>query len=340
MLCGECGGCPAYLDGFCSGCPGCGRLFLKCEPGRQCGTCGYICPDRPGVWDAVYGKYGGLALPEGEVVSPELPPYLPVVTAPLHERPGPNDLPWAAVHGGKFRARAWEKGIRETAGLPEETEVVLDLYVPDEAIKSFLKRKDRWPAALKANRAAAFAPNVSVYEDSPRLEHLLAMKASALAALDLSKAGVPVAVDVSWYEKADLDRWAAFIRKSGAGCAAFSFQTVGRQNKGGSAWKGYLAGFRYFCSLVPPSVRVAVVGAVSPRRLPAVAAAAGGRPLTLADTVSFVSARRGLLVFSSRAKDAPIEGRDMPLDQLFFENTRRVAGFWEGLLDGKEVSEY
>lgn len=124
--------------------------------------------------------------------------------------------------------------------------------------------------------------------------------------------------------------------KSGAGCVAFSFQTVGRQNKGGSAWRGYLAGFRYFCSLVPSSVRLAVVGAVSPQRLPAIAAAAGERPLTLVDTASFVSARRGLLVFSSRAKDAPIEGRDMPLDRLFFENVRRVAGFWKTLLNSKK----
>ena len=331
MLCGECGGCPAYLDGFCSGCPGCGRLLLKCTPGRQCGACGYICPDRPGVWDAVYGKYKGLALPAGEVASPDLPPYVPVVTAPLHERAGPDELLYAAIHGGKFRAGAWERGIRGAAGLPGEAGVILDLYVPDEAVRSFLRNRGRWLGALRANRAASFAPNISVYEDSPRLEHLLAMKASALFALELSAAGVPVVLDVSWYEKADLDRWAAFIRESGAGCAAFSFQTVGKRHKGSSAWKGYLAGFRYFCSLLPPGVRVAVVGAASRERLRAIAAAAGGRPLTLVDTESFVSARRGKLLYAPRRKGAPRPGSEFTRDGLFRENARRVREFWSGL---------
>ncbi|MGB9848871.1 MAG: hypothetical protein ACPLSY_03455 [Moorellaceae bacterium] len=237
-----------------------------------------------------------------------------------------------AVHGGKFRAGSWEKGIREVAGLPRETGVILDLYVPDEAIRSFLRNRGRWLGALRVNGAASFAPNISVYEDSPRLEHLLAMKASALAAVELSAAGVPVVPDVSWYEKADLDRWAAFIKESGAGCAAFSFQTVGKRHKGSSAWKGYLAGFRYLCSLLPPGVRVAVVGAVSKERLKAIAGAVSGRPLTLVDTESFVSARRGKLLYEPRRKGTPRAGSEFTRDGLFRENVRRVREFWWDLV--------
>jgi len=50
----------------------------------------------------------------------------------------------------------------------------------------------------------------------------------------------------------------------------------------------------------------------------------------LVDTESFVSARRGKLVYAPRNKGAPRAGAELTREELFHENVRRVREFWCG----------
>lgn len=329
LHCGDCQSCPARRQGFCSGCPGCGRLVRDCQPGRQCDKCRYVCPDwhGDGIWAHIHTNLGGLGFPDGAAIrSPELPAHIPMVSAPLHEPVPDGLLEWVAIHAGKAGKRTWEKGgVREHFGFPADTNIILDLYVRDSTLRGFWLKRQEWPGILAAERAAAFAPNFSVYEDAPRIEHLICMKMSAVTAAEMAAAGILVVPDVSWYEIGDLERWAAFITASGAKAAGFSFQVVGLPIKGDDVWKEYLAGFRYFCGLLSPGVRVAVIGANSIEKLREIAGAAGERHISLVDTTSFVSARKGGCFVSTgegkkRAKES---ARSMSLDQVFFENVRR-----------------
>lgn len=329
LHCGDCQKCPAHRQGICSGCPGCGRLQIECRPGRQCDRCRYVCPDwhGDGVWAHTHTNLDGLTFPVGIAVhSPDLPSHVPMISSPLHESPPEGLLPWAALHTGKVGLKIWENGgIRGHFGLSKDTQIMPDFFVRDNTLRHFWERRERWYAVLAAERAAAFAPNFSVYEDAPRIEHLISMKMSAATVAEMSGRSIPVVPDVSWYEMQDLERWAAFIEASGAGAAAFSFQVVGLPRKGDSVWKEYLAGFRFFCSLIPEGVRVVVVGANSPGKIREIVAAARGRPLTFLDTTSFVAARKGgsLISAGGGERAAKAEILSLSLDQIFFENVRR-----------------
>jgi len=326
LRCGNCRRCPARLEGVCSGCPGCARLFRACRPGPDCRRCGMVCPDwhGDGVWAHVRWNLGGLSFPRGvRIRSPELPPHVPMVSGPLRLAAPEGLLPWVALHAGKAGLRTWEAGsVRERYRLAPGTRLILSFFVRDSTLRRFWRERPRWVAALAREGAAAFAPNFSVWEDAPRVEHLVSMKMSALCAAELAAAGVPVVLDASWREKEDLDRWAEFAAEAGAGAVAFSFQNLGAELKGLDAWKEDLAGFRYLCGILPGGVRAVAVGAASPPKVREILAAAGGRPVSFLDPSSFVTARRGGMLLRE-GRPGKESGRGMALDEAFFENVRR-----------------
>ncbi|WP_027719502.1 DUF4417 domain-containing protein [Desulfovirgula thermocuniculi] len=323
LVCGNCGRCPAGWRGLCSGCPGCRRPLLGCVPeARRCGRCPYVCPDRPGLAAYVNSHLGGTLELEPVAVrrAARLPAHLPLVATRLHERPPEGLSPWYALHAGKVSGGLWRSGgFRRAYNLPEGAGLALSLYVDDASLERFWQRRRERYGVIAAEFDVAFAPNFSVYEDAPRMEHLLNMRRSNIVAAEMTRLGIAVVPDVSWYCKEDLDRWAALAGESRVPAVAFSFQTVGRENKGSGAWRAYLAGLRYLCGRLPAGVRVVVVGANSAEKISAVLGAVGGRDVSFLDTLSFYAARKGGVVTASGRERAP-EGTSR--DAAFFASVR------------------
>lgn len=334
MLCGNCRNCPAYgAEWGCTGCAGCGVPFLRerrCAHPGGCAGCPYRCPDKPLVWREVAEELGEtLSLLSGNLPrlpGVALPPYVPLVTAPLQEGP-PDVVEWFAVHGGKVRRAVWrgEIDVREQFNLPPRSKVALHLFVKDGYLDAFWKgRREKYPALRQFD--AVFAPNFSVYEDAPRLEHLFNMRRAAVCIAEMAAAGAPVVPDVSWYCREDIERWAEFAAACGAGWVAFSFQSVGRELKGGSYWRSLLFGLRFLAGRLPAGVGIALVGVASPERVREAALAAAGRPLCVVDTKSFVTARKGGVIVRGKKLRAP---RGMSRDAAFFASAsdlRREIG--------------
>lgn len=321
MICGNCTKCFAFGK-WCSGCPGCHRLFKTCFPGRLCSSCHFICPDKPGL-EAFINRHlrGTLELEPLSVKQRiELPEHLPLVATRLFETLPLESAPWAAVHTAKMPSKVWSFGlVREHYGLSGETKTVLGFYSPDRVLEQFWLRRGERYGMIKKEFDAAFAPNFSVYDDAPRMEHIFNMRRSNMVAAEMAAYGVAVIPDIGWYNKEDLDRWAEFTAKSNIGAVAFSFQTVGRSSKSRAVWKSSVAGLRYFCQNVPKGIRVVIVGVNSVPRMAEVFNAAGERPLTFLDTTSFYTARKGgALKETGRDRDAKSSG--MSRDQAFFKS--------------------
>lgn len=320
MICGNCKrNCPAYgIE--CGGCPGCDRLLIECWRERgACRKCNLFCPDRPGAWRYVSEEIGGSFSLHSErpVVLPEVevPLYMPLVTAPLQEKCPENGFEWFAVHGGKVRREVWsgEMSIYEQFRLPLDKKLVLYWFVKDRYLEKFWANRLAYIPVLK-KLDAVFAPNFSVYENSPRIEHLINMKRAAIAIQEMAEAGVRVIPDVTWYRREDIDRWLEFLEAVGATVAAFSMQVVGHQ-KGCRAWLSYLAGLRYFARRF--AGRIILIGTNSREKI-AEAFRAAGRPLFIVDTKSFVTARRGGLVSSDGKVLQKKGGWGMSRDAAFF----------------------
>lgn len=327
MICGNCKQCFAYQK-YCSGCPTCHRRFKECVPGPSCRSCReYLCPDKPGLEAFVAQRLGGTlelkpaAIPAIDNV--EFPEHLPLIATRLFE-PFPEELsPWAVIHSAKMSRRVWGDGhIRTEYGLSESTKTILGFYAPDPVLENFWKYRGERYQMIAREFNAAFAPNFSVYEDSPRMEHIVNMRRSNLVVSEMAAQGIIAIPDIGWYNLNDLDRWITFVREAGISLAAFSFQTVGRKNKSYSAaWRSYIAGLRYFHQRIPENVRLVLIGINSPVRMKEVYRILAGRNLSFLDTNSFYTARKGgLLKESGGQKGAQSLG--LSRDQAFFESIK------------------
>lgn len=336
MICGNCEqNCPAY-GAECSGCPGCDRLLNACQSQRgACGKCILFCPDRPGAWRYISDEIGGSfsLLPKEPVALPkvEIPPYMPLVTAPLQEECPEDGFEWLAVHGGKVRREVWrgEVSVHEQFRLPQGKKVILHWFVKDRYLEKFWSNRAAYIPVLR-EFDAVFAPNFSIYENSPRIEHLVNMKRTAIAVQEMARAGVRVIPDVTWYRREDINRWVEFLDLVGAEVAAFSMQVVGRL-KGCSAWQSYLAGLRYFARKFEG--KIILIG-VNSREKIAEAFRAAGHPLSVVDTTSFVTARKGGVITPDGKVVRKKGGWGMPRDAAFFVSAlnmrEMIVKLWEG----------
>ncbi|MEW5953279.1 MAG: DUF4417 domain-containing protein [Bacillota bacterium] len=323
----RCGGCCATCRIFkaCGGChAGCGAACCV----RDCSRCIYICCRRPGA-ESLLASLGGPelpALPKQPAAWPgDVPKILPAVAARFSVMPAPALLPWVGINAARMViTRGYNSGglrrktgsVREFARISPETRTLLHMYIPDEPLEAFWQaRRGIYPALREFD--LVIAPNFSVYEDSPRMEHLINIKRSALVWVEMLQAGIRAAPDVSWAAFNDLERWAAHINKHSIPVVSASIQTVGR-NAGGY-WRGYLEGLAHLARKIPPDTIIIMVGAGTPAKMRAIQAEIRQRVVFLT-TQPFLLARKGRLLAAKGRRMAAEGGRDY--DAMFLRNVQ------------------
>lgn len=301
----------------CQGCSFCEMPYCK----NDCFQCISLCPKRGGSF-AYLKQIGG-----GEVTLKtndryELPYHIPIFpdkfTEPLNVNTvvGIHSGNMLAPNGEKISKNYLERGLKGALNTENRIEGVLEFYVKDRTLEGFWDKRHKVYEQLKQlNWRVIIAPNFSVYEDAPRVDHLYNMKRSSIVYNELIELGFPAVPDISWYNQIDLDQWIREINQNNLKTIAFSFQVVDVRLKASTVWKQYLMGFKYLCQRINPDVQIIITGIISPKRLAIIKQATGGRKLIVLNQTAYVQSRRGQL--SKNRQTAP---ESMSKNEILAEN--------------------
>lgn len=264
----------------CGGCSLCEAAI--CD--SKCGRCGTLCPRR-----GVTIKHLNEILEcKDDIKSNKreaLPYHIPILPDKLMKPLDYTIAPVIAVHGANVFSQNGERirkiyrdnGFRKALNVDIRSEGILQFYVKDRTLEGFWDNRESIYKELKDQGfKLIIAPNFSVYEDTPRLEHIYNIQRSMIVYDELIKNGFNAVPDISWYNIKDLDIWIDMIIKSNCRVIAFSFQVVDVRLKASSLWKHYLAGFKYMCDRLSNlgDMQILIVGASSHRRMIEIRAAA------------------------------------------------------------------
>ena len=312
----NCGNC--FLREDCGGCSLCERSLCR----QNCKSCLALCFHRPQA-AAYMRKIGGIEIHGVTNKELQLPRHIPIVPDRFKTSLKFEDIPIIGVHGGNMFSRNGEKinrsylekGYAGALNLDERTKAILQFYVKDRTLEGFWdKRKEIYPGLENMKFTAVIAPNFSVYEDAPRIDHLYNMKRSMTVYNEMIEVGITAVPDISWYNLQDLKRWADTIKREKIKAISFSFQVVDVKLKASGIWKSYLLGFRYLCQSIPEDVQIIIAGLVSKEKVTALYRVATGRRLHILNQSAYVQSRRGMLSETRK------QNLDMDFDTLFREN--------------------
>lgn len=336
----DCRECTLQLH--CQGCSLCEMPFCR----QDCWQCFSLCPQRPASFG--YLRYiggGKVQLKQNSI--DELPEFIPVVPDHLPECMGVR--PVIGVHGGKMLTSNGEnvamvyrkKGLQEALNLEHPVQGVLQFYVKDRAIEGLWdNRKALYRQFAEFPWKAIIAPNFSVYEDAPRIDHLYNMKRSSIVYNELLDAGLPAVPDISWYNRIDLDQWCREIYKNQIKTIAFSFQTVSTQSKASNIWRHYLMGYHYLMQQIPEDVSVLIAGIVSAERLKVLRSAGSGKNrISILNQTAYLQSRRGILSEEPTGSASGLDKNTIfQRNMNFFEKQYRQIGLG-GSRDAQKQSE-
>ena len=105
-------------------------------------------------------------------------------------------------NGEKINNSYTKDGYASALNIDPKTKAVLEFYVKDRTLEGFWdKRKSIYPVLKEMGFIAVIAPNYSVYEDAPRVDHMYNIKRSMIVYNELVENEIPAVPDVSWYNK-------------------------------------------------------------------------------------------------------------------------------------------
>ena len=306
-ICGrDCDSCNLKI--YCGGCSLCDNAYCK----KDCNRCFSLCPEKGASFAYLNDVQGG-KLSVCENGKYNLPVMIPIFPDRFKEKIslGQNII---GIHGGSFFtsngenvARVYRnKGIKETLNVETDVSGVLQFYVKDRTLEGFWdNRKEIYKQLKEFDFEAVIAPNFSVYEDAPRLDHLYNIKRSSVVYNELLEAGFNATPDISWFNKIDLDQWIKEINEKNVKTIAFSFQTVGTRNRASNAYIDSLIGFKYITDRIAKTTDIVIAGMVSPKRIDIIKANCENR-FSVLNQSAYVQSRRGILSETGKSAETSL----------------------------------
>ncbi|HAT4356511.1 TPA: DUF4417 domain-containing protein, partial [Clostridium perfringens] len=321
---------------MCNGCSMCDVSFCKCGEKRK--RCMVVCPN----------KFGSFTLVKNTIVkeplmgnkSLDLPIYIPIMPDKIKEnfnfKANKNII---AVHGEFFLNAAGSKitgaynpGFKAALNLKEDLSGILEFYIKDRTLEGFWdNRKSIYKELKHQDFLGIIAPNFSVYEDAPRLEHIYNIQRSKTIYNEMISECLPAIPDISWYSKEDLNLWIKEINANNIKTIAFSFMNVDTRLKASNSWKHYLLGFKILNFKIPKDVQIIVAGISSIQRVEEILKISKDRKISFMHQAAWVNSRNGVSV-----KDRKQLDRTISKDTIFQNNLNFYIKEYERLM--KEYS--
>lgn len=322
----DCSLCKLQLH--CQGCSLCEMPFCN----MNCSKCFCLCPKRPGAFTYLK-KLGGGEILLNQNTKQHLPVLIPVLPDKLTEKIHVRDI--IGVHGGNMLSSNGEnvakvyrnKGLQGALNLEKEIKGILQFYVKDRTLEGLWdNRKNIYTQLKEFPWETVIAPNFSVYEDAPRMDHLYNMKRSSLIYNEMLEAGLPAVPDISWYNRIDLDQWIREINKKNIGCIAFSFQTVDTRSKASNTYLHYMMGYKYLVNRISSEVEIIVAGLVAPKRVKLLKQESANR-ISILNQSAYVQSRRGILSETMKSASIELTKNEIMIRNIeYYENAYTAIG--------------
>ena len=179
------------------------------------------------------------------------------------------------------------------------------------------------------------APNFSLYEDAPRIEHLYNIKRSLIIYNKLVEHGIKAIPDIAWYNRNDIDFWIDQINKSKCSIIAYSFQVVDVRLKASNLWKNYLAALRYMAAKVKENVKcILVIGVNSETRMQEIRKAVPPNiQISVLNQSAYTQSQRGMYS-KNRISDKKTDKSD-----LFEKNIQYFNEIYKKLNNGEAAED-
>lgn len=317
----------------CGGCSHCEARF--CD--QHCSTCSALCPQRKNGAALIHALGGAdFTLKPNNTI--QLPGHIPVLPDHLND-PIPIDV--VGVHGGNLFARNGSrvnkgyltKGVHGALNLPEGIRPVIEFYVRDRTLEGFWDNRSTVYDQLHQLRPhAVISPNFSLYDDTPRMDHLYNLKRSVTVYNEMRAVELPAIPDVAWHGPDDLNVWIREINRVNIPVISFSFQVVDVRLKASHLWATYLTGFRYLCKRIPPETHIVLAGITSPDRLQQIHRHVP-QQLTVLNQSAYVQSRRGM------RSEGRLQDPDTPRSDLLVANIKYFDQAYDAMNAHKKERE-
>lgn len=299
----------------------CKKDCKKCTYFNSCGGCSYceasLCDSNCKVCGSICIKRGKGLVYINNIIKQELeikknknfdiPGYIPILPDRLNNLLDIDDIKLIALHGGNalksngqgVRRLYRENGYNKAINIGKNIDGILEFYVRDRTLEGIWDSRESLYKELKDMKLkAVIAPNFSVYEDTPRVEHLYNIRRSIIIYNELIDYGINAIPDISWYNINDLDFWIEKLNNSECSIIAFSFQVVDVRLKASNLWKNYLAGFRYLIKNLNKNIKIIIVGLNSYNRIKEVYDSAKNskvESIHVLNQTAYINCQRGVL---------------------------------------------
>lgn len=291
-ICGmKCAAC--IVHDRCGGCSICDYVFCQ----KNCEMCFCGCPKDKKIFAYVKNLQAYQASKMIEPPPINLTEIIPVIPDRNVITECPYDI--IGVHGETFFTSNGEniaKVYRNNGLQIKGKEGVLEFYVKDRILEGVWDNRKELYRQLKGFPwRAIISPNFSVYEDTPRIDHLRNIERSTIMFDELVENNLPAVPDISWFNANDLDRWTEEINTRNIKTIAFSFQVVGTGLRAANTYVHYAVGLDYLCKGISPDVEIIIAGITSPKRLEIIRSAGIKNKFIVINQSAFIHSRRGQL---------------------------------------------
>jgi hypothetical protein len=105
--------------------------------------------------------------------------------------------------------------LRERAGLPESTDIVLLLFGPDQLLEElWAVRESALTEIAEGGYALVLPPSYSLWEPRRRPNNLLSLRRSHLVYGELQQRGANAVPRLGWVEHTDVERWSVWLNSN------------------------------------------------------------------------------------------------------------------------------
>jgi len=238
--------------------------------------------------------------------------------------------------------RAWNMptgNAKRRLGIPETGTLLLAGQASDRLLHGFWCHRtvcgDPWQAIGEAGFDIVLGPDFSVWSNAPRIEYMIEMKRSLVAAAEIQQCGIPVAPNVLLHSGRDVERWADWIKANDTVTAiATNVQFLTKRKRSGKAMRNIneiAEIFRELRGKLNREIQLVAIGVLQPSHVRLLGKT--GFSVTVVNGKAFQAACHWRRLVVQDASITEIEDKGATKQDLYEANEKLLAQVYDEILE-------